>query len=180
MKKLNIFFFVLCMMGVKMAHAQVPYDTTKKKIIYTEVVQVQGADKGKLYDRAMVTLNDVYKNLAGKLTVKDKEKGQIVLNGYTKYTYTDKSGNEIVDPTPIKYKLVISFKDGKYKYEFYDFHIDRGGYPLPFEKYYDNDPVVAKDHPKEKLDFVDKDIRAIIAKLKEGLSQDKAEKKSDW
>ncbi|MGZ5283875.1 MAG: DUF4468 domain-containing protein, partial [Bacteroidia bacterium] len=160
----------------------VPYDSTKKAIIYTEVVQMPGMDKGILFDRAMTVLNSVYNEAAKKMDTKDREGGTIMLKCTTRVMLMDpKTKMLVADKEFIKYKLYINFKDGKYKYEFTDFHIDKGGFKYPLEKFVIKDHTVNKEtRADEKLAFLDKDIKAIIAKLKEGIKSEKTTTKEDW
>lgn len=183
MKRLIFIFLGLSLLAGKSASAQsMPFDTTKKKVIYTEVVSVPGTNKDKLQDRALTTLRSIYKEADKKIVTNDKGEGKLVLNGYTKIILKDpKTGLMTPDPAFVKYKLQIDFKDGKYRYTFYDFNIDKGGYPFPIERWVD--PKFEKpknDRVDEKVEFVNNDIRNIIAKLKEGMKQDKVQTKSDW
>lgn len=183
MKKLFILFALFVGAAMQTATAQtVPYDSTKKAIIYTEVVQQPGLDKGVLFDRAMTVLNSVYNEAAKKMDTKDREGGTIMLKCTTRVMLMDpKTKMMVADKEFIKYKLYINFKDGKYKYEFTDFHIDKGGFKYPLEKFVIKDHTVNKEtRADEKLAYLDKDIKAIIAKLKEGIKSEKTTTKEDW
>lgn len=181
MKK-ALFSLCILLLGIgKAAYAQVPYDAEKKVTSYNEVVDVPGMTKDQLYDRAMSVLDDIYKEVAKKMATQDKQNGIIELNCSTRVSLKDpKSG--VMNPAGfIKYKLKIQFKDGKYRYEFYDFHLDKGGYKYGIEHFIEKDYTVKpEDRADEKLAYLDNDIRNIIKKLKEGMVSAKVEQKSDW
>jgi hypothetical protein len=185
MKKLILFAVLISFFAGNQLMAQtmpkMPYDSVTKKIDYTDVVKVNGADKNKLYDRAMAFLRSYWKDFDAKLTTNDKTGGTIVYNGYTRIMLKDKKGNLIADPSLMKFKMAIYFKDGRYKYEVYDLHIDKGGYKQTAEQLYTNDhTITAADRAEEKLTYVDQDIRAMLEKFVKALESDKQETKSDW
>jgi len=183
MKKLFLLFALISCAAIQTVSAQtVPYDSVKKQIIYTEVVQVPNTDKAKLFERATHVLGTMYNEVEKKYETKDATGGTMMLKCTTRVMLMDPKTKVLVqDKEFIKYKLSISFKDGKYKYDFYDFHIDKGGYKYPLEKMYLNDQTVTKEmRAPEKLAVVDKDIKEMIAKLKEGMKADKVTTKEDW
>jgi hypothetical protein len=186
MKKL-VLVLLIALVGIgKVAMAQdLPYDTVQKKIIYTEVVQVAGASKDLLYDRALRTLKQMYQQPDKKLAVQDKANGKIVLNGFVRVLLKQKNGTNFPMPDLIKYKFTIQFKDGKYRYEITDFIVDRAGVPLHVERWREHnkpgDKTYGKeDHIPEQLEFIQQDIEKVIAKLKAGMTSDKVEEKKDW
>ncbi len=182
MKKLIVMLAIL-VGTMQFGFAQkVPYDSVKKQIIYTEVVQVPNADKGKIFDKATNTLNTIYNEAAKKMDTKDREAGNIEMKCTTRVMLMDpKTKMLVADKEFIKYKLKISVKDGKYKYDFYDFHIDKGGFKYPIEKFVQNDHTVTKEtRAPEKLEYLDKDIKGIIEKLKAGIAGEKVQVKEDW
>ncbi|RYD74962.1 MAG: DUF4468 domain-containing protein [Sphingobacteriales bacterium] len=183
MKKLFALVILFTAFATQHVHAQkiVPYDTVKKQIIYTEVVQVPNTDKGKLFDRAIRTLDVIYNEASKKMDTKDRDGGNLMMKCTTRVMLMDpKTKMLVADKDFIKYKLSISFKDGKYKYDFYDFHIDKG-YKYTLEKMMDENPAAWKaNRTQEKLEYLDKDIKANIEKLKEGLKSDKVVTKEDW
>jgi hypothetical protein len=183
MKKLFLLFALIIGAALQTVSAQtMPYDSVKKQIIYTEVVQVPGADKAKLFERATNVLSKMYNEVEKKYDTKDATAGTMMLKCTTRVMLMDpKTKTMVAEKEFVKYKLSISFKDGKYKYDFYDFHIDKGGYKYPLEKMYLNDQTVTKEmRAPEKLAYVDKDIKELIAKLKAGMTADKVTTKEDW
>lgn len=164
------------------AAAQVPLNSAGK-IEYTNVEKVEGISKDVLYDRALASLQNIYSPaFQSKVSKADKDEGVIIIKGFAKPKYYDKkSKTTTFDVDPVKYKLTVHFKDGRYKYSFDDFHINKGGYKLPMEKYVNGDKEVEKDHPQEKLESLDKEIREIIAKFtSETNNGPKTSKEKDW
>jgi hypothetical protein len=186
MKKVLTLIALVGFLGTRVSAQEMPkmpYDTTKKQIIYTEVVPLPGMTKDQMFDKAYTVLNDIYNEVDKKIEKKDKEGGVVELKCTTRVMLKDPKTKELVqEKLYIKYKLKISFKDGKYRYEFYDFHEDRGGYKYPIEKYYLKDPatVSAANRPEERLAYLDQDIKGIIKKLKDGMAGQKVEKKDEW
>jgi hypothetical protein len=180
MKKI-FFTLLLLASGLSTVMAQVPVDATSKKVIYTEVVNVPNSTKDVLYDRAMFTLKNIYKEVEKKISTNDKMNGHVELNCSTRVVIEDPKTKAMVPSGFVKYKLKLEFKDGKYRYQFYDFHIDKGGYKYGIEHYVEMDHTVKpEDHAEDVLKQVNDDITGIITQLKAGLASDKQEKKSDW
>jgi hypothetical protein len=186
MKKLVVLIAILVFGSAKFVAAQTfPYDTTQKKIIYSEVVQAPGNTKDVLFDRALRVLKGMYQQVDSKLAVKDKENGKIVLNGFVRIIFHEKNGLNTTYPDLVKYRFTILFKDGKYKYEITDFIVDHAGVPFHVEKWYEhNKPgdktFTKEDRLPEKLEFIQQDIEKNIKKFKDGMVSDKVEQKKDW
>ena len=185
MKKAVLTLFIMGLVYTATAQVEtpsMPYDSTQKKIIYTEVVKVEGSTKDQLYDRAMAVLPSMIKEVNNKMSVKDKAAGKIEIKCSTRTVLKDpKNGLMVPMDDYIKYTLTLLFKDGKYKYEIKGFNTDLGGHPYYIEHWYLHDYTEKKeDRANEKLAYLDKDVRSLIAKLKDGLAHDKVEQKSDW
>jgi hypothetical protein len=148
-------------------------------------VQVPGKTKDQLFDKAVQTLNAMYKYADTKMATKDKDNGKIVFNGFVRVIYHEKNGINVPDPGLIQYHLTLLFKDGKYKYTITDFVINRGNVPFHIETWVKHnvpgDKTFGKeDRIQEKLDFVADDIAKVIKRLKEDIANDKVEEKKDW
>lgn len=90
-------------------------------LIYSDVIEVEGASKSELYNRAKIYLADAFVDLNEVIQVDDKDAGIIVCKGLLKYTPTFISGSAGTEGY-IKFTLKISLKEGRYKYEFLDFY----------------------------------------------------------
>jgi len=187
MKKLLLLSALLSFGISKIATAQdvLPYDTGTKKIIYSEVVMVPNANKDKLFDRAAKALHEMYQQADSKFAVKDKAAGKIVFNGFVRIIYKEKDGTNFPDPSLVKYRLTLLFKDGKYKYEITDFIVDHAGVPFHVERWQQHNVPGDKTYDKtdrvpEKLQFIHDDIAKVLARLKKSMEADVVEEKKDW
>jgi hypothetical protein len=171
--------------GFKSSAQNFPIDTTTKRIDYTAVVPMVGQTKDQLFDQAMKVLHKMYPNADQKLAVADRSAGKIVLNGFTRVMLKDASGVMVPDPTLIRYKLTILFKDGKYKYEITEFVIEKSGMPWHVERWIEHnnpgDHTYDKgDRVQEHLDFLYSDIKRVIKELTDGMKGEKEVIKKDW
>lgn len=175
-KLLSLSLFVL-FAGLQLAKAQDNKTGTEKTYTYTEVVQVPGASKDLLFDRAMRALPKMYKEVEKKIQEKDKESGKILISTKTRTSLKDKSG--VMRPDIyINYKFSLNFKEGKYKYDFYDVHYDEGGVKTPIKKYLED--AGPRSRADEKYAYFEEDIKRLIAMLKEEMKADKVQIKEDW
>ncbi|MDQ3071805.1 MAG: DUF4468 domain-containing protein [Bacteroidota bacterium] len=184
MKKL-LFAILAFAFALPAAKAQVPvmpYDSARKLIVYTEVVQVAGASQALLYHRAYEWLKKSYLRAETKIREKDSANGKLVLESEVRLVYKDKNGKELTVIDNVKYKVGIYVKDGKYKYEFWNFHTDKGGYPYPMEKYYlrDRSVKISDEYADEKLIQTHREITRLAADLKTSMSRDVVNTKEDW
>lgn len=110
----NILTLVFSMLAATFCFAQLPVDSTTKKITFTETVAVNGAKKDELYTRAK-NLNQLRENVKKD----DKVEG----------TYSYKGSFPVKYPAPqqgmthsgvVNYVVTIFVKDGKYKYTITD------------------------------------------------------------
>src|SRR6185437_7867015 len=153
-------FFIIFIIGLTFkAKAQdFPIDPTTKKIAFVGVVPAEGMTRSALFDRALVVLHRMYKEADTKISVKDKDNGVIVVKGFTQLMEKLKSGVMNPNPQLVLYTLTISFKDGKYRYEFTDFVQNRAGAPNNLEEWIehhvpDDHYYSAGDHIQHNLNF---------------------------
>lgn len=158
---------------------KLPLDSTKK-VIYTEVVQMPGMSKDKLFERAMKAINAMYKLADKKIDKKDPEGGLLMMNCSTQVVLKDPSSHLDVQSGYIKYKFNMYFKEGKYKYEFKTFHVDKGGFPDPVEKLLPENSPEPRLRAPERIKILDDDIKRLIVILKDNMSKDQVDVKKDW
>lgn len=84
--------------------------------IYTAVVEVPGATKAQLYQRALSFFNNSFKSSKEVIQNSDKEEGKIFGNGVIDYGGIN----------TISFSIEVAVKDGKFKYVFSGF--DHTGY----------------------------------------------------
>jgi len=175
MKKLFVLsFFLVLTVAVK---AQVPVDPDTKKIVYKEVVTMDGI-KDTLYNRAMSWINTYFKNPQGVTVLRDPENGVILCAYRVAMKETDKDGNVTNANIMVEYKLRIEAKEGRYRYTFDEFRKkDMSMFPL--ERWLDKADPQYTPKCDEYLVQVDTHIREIIASLKKGM-EPKVVKSDEW
>lgn len=89
-------------------------------LTFTEVVQVEGASKDELFNRAQAWFATAFK--CGKCSVQtqDKEGGQIIGNGAFQYESATFMASAPINGW-VRYVVKIFVKDGRYKYEISSF-----------------------------------------------------------
>jgi hypothetical protein len=186
MKKFGTVLVILIACLTFKAEAQdFPRDSLTQKIDFVGVVPAPGLTKSEAFDRALVVLHRMYKQADTKISVKDKDNGIIVVNGFTQLMLKLKNGTMMPVNELVLYKLTIAFKNGKYRYEFTDFLQNRAGTPNHIEKWIEHNVpgdhfYSADDHIQENLTFLYNDVQKRISELKTGMLGDKTIEKQDW
>ena len=85
------------------------------KFEWSEVVNVPGVSKDKLYQRALEWYNENFNNMKAVIQSQDKETGTFYAKGYLEYHGRVKGTHDIY------FTIDISVKEGKYKYTFNNF-----------------------------------------------------------
>lgn len=119
---MKTFFTTLLLLFAFTAFAQdkptqeLPVDANGK-INYTEVVQVDGADKDELYTRARAWFATSYRSANNVLEMDDKSAGVLIGGAFQDITIMSMGY-----PVTVKlwYNLKVYLKDGRYKYEITD------------------------------------------------------------
>jgi len=165
MKKLFVLSVVLFAMVA--AKAQVSVDPDTKKIVYREVVTMEGS-KDTLYNRAMEWINSFYKNPQSVTTLRDPENGVILCAHRFAMKETDEDGNVLTSNVIVEYKLKIEAKEGRYRYTFDEFR-KKDVSMFPLERWLDKADPQYTPKCEEYLSQVDTQIKEIIASLKKGM-----------
>lgn len=96
------------------------YAQNGSSLSYSEVVQVDSSlSKDELYKRARAWFTEVYKDTHKTLEIEDRPAGELSGSGSMKFIVSFAMGN--AGNGTISYKVRISVKDGKYKYEINSF-----------------------------------------------------------
>lgn len=147
------------------AFSQKPLPEIEGKVVYTEVVNVDSASAGVLYQRAKLFFAKMYNSSKDVVQVDDKENGLIVGKGFFSLTFEGviSSWQAEVDHT-----ISVRVKEGKYKYEFTDLYIRQPKDALwpsgPIE-FYNTDKRVHKKFDRS----VDAKMKAIINELRSAM-----------
>lgn len=175
MKKLFVLSVVLFSMIA--AKAQVPVDPDTKKIVYRDVVTMEG-NKDSLYNRAMAWINSFYKNPQSVTTMRDPENGVILCAHRIAMKETDADGNVMTSNVIVEYKLKIEAKEGRYRYTFDEFR-KKDVSMFPLERWLDKADPQYTPKCDEYLSQVDTQIKEIIISLKKGM-EPKVMKSDVW
>ncbi|MDJ1468147.1 DUF4468 domain-containing protein [Xanthocytophaga flava] len=164
------------------AQVTLPIDPTTNKVSYTEVVEVPGMTKDQLHAKANEWLAKTYKSANDVIQMNDKEAGKIIAKGTTK-SYLHSMGKDW-DAGYFRHTLTLSFKDGKFRYEFTDFtHDGTGGNgtvsmgPVEGEKGAGGMSAPNTKQWKTMKEDLDKRMKAIVEELKKAMI---STKDSEW
>jgi hypothetical protein len=101
------------------AFCQLSFDSTKKELIYSEVVQSPNNSSNQIYLNINEWFAKTYNSSNNVIQLNDKESGKIIGKGGFTISPIHQWGNIKTPQTFfVNYTLTIQIKDGKYKYEF--------------------------------------------------------------
>lgn len=159
------------------AQVNLPIDEKTGKTVYTEVVQVEGADQVELYGRALNWFKTYFPNPASVIKEQDALSGKIA-GQHGMYIFKKLDDGTDFKAGQVKYTVEVQVKDGRYKYQVDDI------FKLASPKVYIEEWL--KDSPDKEaqtgyLKQVDTQVTGMIAKLKEAMAKpvEKAEGE-DW
>lgn len=175
MKKL--FVLSVALFAIIAANAQVSVDPDTKKIVYREVVTMDGI-KDTLYNRAIAWVNSFYKNPQAVTTIRDPENGVILCAHRFAMMETDADGNVLTSGIIVEYKLKIEAKEGRYRFTFDEFR-KKDVSMFPLERWLDKADPQYTPKCDEYLNQVDTKIKEIAASLKKGMER-KVVKVDEW
>jgi hypothetical protein len=95
-----------------------PYDSLTRKVVYSEVVQVDSASKNDLYLRCRAWFAKTFLSANNVIQMDDKEAGRIIGRAATKSSFVYFLVNF---KFTLYYTIAVTIKDGRYKYELSDF-----------------------------------------------------------
>jgi hypothetical protein len=155
----------------------------KGNLFYTEVVTVDSISSKELYLRARQFFVDNFKSANDVIQVDDKEAGVLIGKGLSQYYIKIAGVNN--GPHQLWYTIKIMVKDGRYKYEIYDFFhsgvdkIERDRVERQFTKeaYYKRNGQPKDVYQKMKAGMTN-EISNLIKSIK--YAMDKARAENDW
>ena len=154
-----------------------PYNKDKKMFIYEEVVPVSGIKKDELYNRAENWIKTYYVSGLKKIIEKDQAQGFIKLNH--RFTVMKDYKGQVVNDVIINYRMELSFKEGKFRYQIFKFYCGLDANAQPIERWITatgSDPEVAKVRYKK----IDEEIQKTISSLKKAMQVAVTPKTDDW
>lgn len=175
MKK-AVLFFTLVWLAFYGRAQQLPTDPATGKIMFSEVVTVEGATKKELHDNALAWVATAFNSGPGVLQLDTEDR--IVIKGNTTYNINTVAG---AAPSRLFFMATIEFKDGRYKYETTNFS-DNGSTPIekitlnPAVIYRKDGTIRAFNRPT--VDALTKAMQDLNNDIKKGMVSNS--KKSDW
>ena len=116
MRHLGLIFLLIISQS---AFCQLSFDSTKKELIYSEVVQSPNNSSNQIYLNMNEWFAKTYNSSNNVIQLNDKESGKIIGKGGFTISPIHQWGNIKTPQTFfVNYTLTIQIKDGKYKYEF--------------------------------------------------------------
>lgn len=168
----------LCLSLFTYSQQTIPVDEETKQALIKEVVDVPGATKAELYDRAMAWISKFYPNPTGMVQTKNPETGEIVGKAQFRITSVDKKGVESFDGM-VAYTITLSFKDGKFKYEISKIHWVQASY-YDVSKWMNTKDQYYKPVYEGYLLQTNTYFDNLKAELKKAVKSPPAKKKDDW
>lgn len=154
-----------------------PYNKEKKIFIYEEVVPVSGISKEELYKRAENWIATYYTSGLKKIYEKSQVDGYIRLNH--RFTLMKTVKGQVINDAIINYKMELSFKDGKYRYQIFKFYSGADANSQPIERWM-NSTNLNPETAQERFKNIDTEIQKTIASLKSAMQKPVPVKTDDW
>jgi hypothetical protein len=155
----------------------VPVDESTGMVIYQEVVSENGT-KSDFFNRAVNWINEAYKNPTSVTTVRDPESGKIEGNYRFKIYKNVEEGIDMEWGT-ILYSFKLEFKDGRYRYSFYDFLL-KADSKYPLERWLDPADPDYNETCVEKLQKVDAYMKDLIEDLELKMKPKETKQEVEW
>ncbi|HXH18750.1 MAG TPA: DUF4468 domain-containing protein, partial [Chitinophagales bacterium] len=155
-----------------------PIDEKTGKVIYTEVVQVNGVAQKELYARALHWFKTYFPNPASVLKEQDTINGRISAQHGINIFKTLAKG-ERFNSGQVRYSIEVQVKEGRYKYQIDD--IFKLATPKVYIEAWLDESSPDKETQLNYVRQVDTHIRDVISKLKEAMARPvQTESSDDW
>ncbi len=155
----------------------VPVDPTTGLITYQEVVNEEGT-KNDFFNRAVAWVNQTFKNPTSVTTVRDPQTGKIEGNYRFKiYQTTEEQVN--MEWATILYSFRLEFKDGRYRYTFYDLLLKTES-RYPIEHWLDQSRPDYSPDCSLKLKRVDEYMQQLVGSLKTSMKPKATKQEVEW
>ncbi len=159
--------------------SSIPIDPANGKISYSNVVNVDGLAKDKLYEKALAWANDYYNNPANVIREKDSANGKIVCKSrYRLNNPPDKKGI-VTSAGDAMYTLTIELKDDRFRYTIEEINWMKTS-AFPGEKWLDEKSQSYLPVYKDYLAQTDAEIREVAASLESFMTTKKSDEKDNW
>lgn len=115
MKRTLLVILAVLFFAAANAQPPVPIEEGTGRVVYTEVVTVDGANQAELFKRLDHWFNTFYKNPSSIIQSKDATTGKID-GKHTIYVYNEVNGKKN-QFGQVKYTVTVEVKEGKYRYK---------------------------------------------------------------
>lgn len=168
--------FSVCFAQTPEKKVTLPTNKETGKVEYIDVVKVEGTPSD-LYARGLSWINANFKNASEVTKVRDEANGVIEGKHRIRLMNTVEEGVENVFGY-VQYEFKLEFKEGRYRYSFYNF-IFADQSKQPIEKWLNpKDPGYTVNTPSH-LEQIDKFIKELISSLKKEMKP-KVVVKDEW
>lgn len=146
-------------------------------ITWQEVVKVEDADKGKLYNKGIEWINVYFPNSASVTRKRSPESG--IIEGYYSIRLTDEVNDKKVPSKTITFTFSLEFKDGRFRYTFTNFNLKTSS-KYPLERWLDKDGSFYSLDNKPYLIQIKDYMDTMIASMIGYISKPDAPKEEEW
>lgn len=154
----------------------VPIDEKTNKIVYQEVVEVEGS-KRDLFNRCIDWVNNFYKNPVSVTKVRNFESGKI--KGSHQFRITDEENAYSKNAGIVMYSFLIEFKNGRYRYTISDF-LEKKASRFPAENWLDKSRPDYNTQWINYLKQLDRYTENLISELKVKMQPEADKADDDW
>ncbi len=176
---LPVFAFIYITASAQTTKPDLPIDESTKLITYTKVIDVKGASKDSLYNKALKWCNEFYKNPVDVIREKEMEAGKILCKArYKVMNPPDKNGLS-TEGGVVEYTLILQFREGRYKYVMTEFNWKQTSY-YPIERWLDFNSASYKTEFSVYLNQVSDKSKEILSALENNMFSKGVVKKDDW
>lgn len=120
MKRIALSVLMLLFAMAAFAQPPVPIEEGSGHVVYTEVVNVAGANQAELFKRLEHWFNTYYKNPTSIIQTKDASTGKID-GKHQFYVYNEVNGKKN-QFGQVKYTITVDVKEGKFRYKIDDIY----------------------------------------------------------
>lgn len=158
---------------------KLPVDEKTGLITYSKVNEVNGANAGTLYQRALEWANKYYKNPTDVIRERDSVGGSLLCKARFKIMNPADKKGLATDAGNVMYTLKIQLKDGRYRYELTEINWKQQSY-YPCERWTDKTAATYKPAFDYYLEQTDATAREVIKSLEKAMSAAPVSKSDEW
>lgn len=147
------------------------------KIIYRDVVYVEGQTPLQLYYKGIEWVNSYFPNPRAATSRRSPENG--IIEGAHGIRLTDEHNGKRVPSKVINYKYKIEFREGRFRYTITDFTL-RAPSRFPLERWLDKDGPYYSEENRDYLVQINETITDMIEKMVDYISKPEEPDDDDW